>query len=274
MSAVSGDSFLLDTDEAWPIRDQLGRHTCVAFSVVACVEFLTRIQRGMMSRLSPQFVYWAAKHEDSPLHPDHGCDRTTARHLCDAMHKWGVCEESLCPYNGTSVAGNPGHNNYPQIPMPSNQALTSAAASSRSGLRGYYQAFSSGRGRAQLLYDQISRGVPVVMSLPVFPVVQADFDEYTDTNWTSEPSINYGIVQDFVPGQTGKACAFHSVCVVGYVRDPSQEGGGAFIFRNSWGSQFGVLLPNRELSHAPLPGYGQCSAQYVDMFLNEMWRPG
>jgi hypothetical protein len=73
-----------------PVRDQGERGTCVAFASVALREFLL----AQPEDLSEQFLYWACKELDGL--PDAGTYIHTAM---TAFSQYGVCEESVWPYN-------------------------------------------------------------------------------------------------------------------------------------------------------------------------------
>lgn len=116
---------------------------------------------------------------------------------------------------------------------------------------------------------------PVAISLPVFRFVDGN---QKLNNWVWGQAESFGVVLDppirpptskLVMVQSGG----HAVCVVGYQRDPMANGGGVFIIRNSWGTDWGKHLPDRvDGHHAPAPGYGQVSALYIEEYLWEAWK--
>jgi hypothetical protein len=87
------------------------------------------------------------------------------------------------------------------------------------------------------------------------------------SNWTTAVGLSYGRVLN--PPARSVVSGGHCVCVTGFVPDPTEEVGGHFIIRNSWGTIWGASLPAAGYN-APEPGYGEVSASYVDMYCWEL----
>ena len=77
-------------DNMPPVRDQGQRGTCVAFATVALREFLNDCRED----LSEQFLYWACKQLDGLPEPG-----TYIHTAMSALAEYGVCTESIWPYN-------------------------------------------------------------------------------------------------------------------------------------------------------------------------------
>jgi hypothetical protein len=105
----------------------------------------------------------------------------------------------------------------------------------------------------------------VVITVPVF---QDPAFEHGPNTWTTNVGWSYGVVID--PPPRSIVVGGHAVCVVGFDPDGSEELGGYFIVRNSWGVTWALNAPYPERSLAPEPGYGVLSASYVEDFLWEL----
>jgi C1A family cysteine protease len=91
--------------------------------------------------------------------------------------------------------------------------------------------------------QQIDEERPVVLSVKTFPAW-----DYPTTQDTGEIPLP-------IPGQV--CDGGHAVCVVGYELGATWPGGGAFIFRNSWGAKW--AKPQGRLGG----GYGTLPFAYV-----------
>jgi hypothetical protein len=179
------------------------------------------------------------------------------------MRGVGVCEEPYWPYVAQTMLENGTHERAGHSP--------SAAALVDAGQRKRPVAFYEDSGRfsgckAAALVQQLVCG-PVAISLPVFMELTT-----SATNWHWYGATNYGHVLDPVPNSVLVGC--HAVCVFAYQPTPLANGGGWFIFKNSWGcsdwSNGGARAPAGDPALAP--GYGYLSAAYVDIYLQELLR--
>ncbi len=213
------------------VRDQKSRGTCVAFASVAFLEFhLTAQQGAAVARHSEQFVYWACK-EDDQIPTDEGTYVRTARNVLKTR---GACLHRTWKYNPLPIANNEG-----QGPAPAG-AIEEAKASKWSGVR-KLAARNTGALRTAL-----DAGRPVVLSVKTFP--NWDFDVVAQTGEISLP----------FPGSNSDGG--HAICLVGYELNPEFPGGGAFLFRNSWGTGWA----KKEGRFGP--GYGTLYFEYVEKY--------
>jgi hypothetical protein len=114
-------------------------------------------------------------------------------------------------------------------------------------------------GTARRVYDHLAQGRPVAIAVPVYS--QADGSSVT--NWSS--GITSGEVID--PYSNRVLAGGHAVCVVAFQPDPTESGGGWFIFRNSVGLNWASgNQPTGDPPRVPAHGYGAISATYVEGF--------
>jgi C1A family cysteine protease len=91
----------------------------------------------------------------------------------------------------------------------------------------------------------------VALSMPVYK------------SWHENPSVEeFGIIPMPLPGSP--ATGGHAMCAVGYGYDSDLTGGGFFILKNSWGTDWALNSPIE-------PGYGLLPFEYVDQYGWEAW---
>jgi hypothetical protein len=235
----------------WPVRDQGQRGTCVAFGTTAAVE-KQQASEAPNPDYSEQFLYWAIKNHSSD--PNKTKDGTWLQFSRDMLMSDGICHESFHPYVGTVVSPISG-------PPPSTSAIADAASHKFTPTT-YIRRPS---GAAALVWQLLGHGRLVAISLPVFrdPAVPNG-----PINWATPVGWAYGRVLN--PPIRSVVVGGHCVCVTGFVPDTLEPGGGYFIIRNSWGTQWANLAPAAGSSHSPEQGYGEISATYLDMYCWEL----
>ena len=237
----------------WPVKNQGERSTCVAFALSALLEADMCRKTGSIDPYSEQFLYYATKTRycEAPTE-----DGTTIRAARNALEMSGVCLDDRLPYNPTLTQNTPSQESFDD------------AFSRR---RHSFLYTGTGTSRASVVVLKLL-GISgeVAISVPVF----ADPQNLRNglTNWNTAVGVNYGIVIN--PPPTAVVVGGHAVCIVGFEPDSSERGGGYFVFRNSWGTDWASDLPNPEFSKAPERGYGQISSSYLDRFLWEAVRLG
>jgi hypothetical protein len=192
-----------------PVRDQGGRGTCVAFASVACLEYHLHRGTARPRHHSEQFLFWACKQSPDDGVPDR--DDTTLPAARAVMKSRGVCLAKTWPYD--PIPGATAH----QGPPPDG-----AEAEARSYAWGDAQAIPAGN--VDGLRALLDAGTPVVLGVETYP--SWDFPIVHDTGEVLMP----------LPGENPDGG--HAVCVVGYERRGGVPGGGAFLFRNSWGRKW------------------------------------
>jgi Papain family cysteine protease len=244
----------------WPVRNQGDRGTCVAFAGVACRELAAKRTATNAPDLSEQFLFWAAKTQTSDPSPNG--DGTLLRCAAEALRALGICEGMLWPYDGAPMLNNVTHAQAPHT--PSSAAKSNALR--RKGSGNYRSVAARAAGAAQAVLGHLQSGRPVAVTLALFRDARAT---HAVTNWESEDAWRYGDIVDPPKGALSHPFG-HAVCIIGFVPDVSEEHGGYFVFRNSWGPDWGSDLP-MDGYLGPEPGYGQISATYVEKYLWELF---
>jgi Papain family cysteine protease len=246
---VAGPDILLTTPDPWPVRDQWHRGTCVAHAVVALAEHLHAA--SPMPDFSEQFLFAHCKRLDGRP----ASDGTWIDFGRQALWGAGVCDELTLRYNPTPVTLDIGHISSLPAVAPTISVKHTATT--------YHRVVAPPLpGHAARVYALLSAGRPVAVSVPVF----IDPTNPRQNNWNGRSARDYGEVLDPLRGMIARGG--HAVCLVGYKADASAAGGGWFLLRNSWGTDWGRKLPLAGRP-APEPGYGAISADYIERFLWE-----
>jgi hypothetical protein len=191
-----------------PVRDQFQRGTCVAFAAVAYLEYHLSGASPDPQPHAEQFVYWACKESDG-IAAREGRYVRVARKV---LQKQGACLAKTWRYEPMPIGPTEGQGPPPTGAEQEGKDHTWAAARR-------VAARDVGRLRAC-----IDRKQPVVLSVKTFP--SWDYPAVEDTGEIPLP----------LPGNHPDGG--HAVCVVGYELREGVPGGGAFIFRNSWGRKW------------------------------------
>lgn len=208
-----------------PPISQGPRNTCVAFTIAAMVQVLSRDPTD----LSEQFIYWISKERDR-IPGDVGTNPLVALR---AVAELGVCREETWPYRPEPVDHrNPGHE------RPSDEAFQEAKQRRIAGIE-QLPARDVNQIKAAL-----AAGRPVLIGLMI------------GEHWTVSSQVRrIGRVRRALPGE--QALGGHAMCALGYRDDPTAPGGGYFIVRNSWGSDWANENPD---------GPGYCYVPYQLIF--------
>ncbi len=180
------------------VRDQGSTSSCVAHAVAKAVE----VRKMMLHRSSPVLsrlaLYFLARTLMVPrrTHLDKGTHVSTA---CDAMRRFGVCEESLWGFDKKLLNRS-----------PTWSAMQSAYVNK---IQAFYKITSKGDNRLEAIKRALSQGFPVVFGTGI------------GSNWYS-----YKKGQVLIP--TTSISAYHAVVLLGYDRN-------VFYGENSWGTDWG-----------------------------------
>ena len=213
-----------------PIRSQGARQTCVAFACLAAFEYLL----GGHSDLSEQFLYYQCKQQDG-----YGRAGTYLRTGISCLQNLGACDERLDPYQPTPNLGDPTDAQDPPSPPAILNALTPQHRSA--GTPPPYDDIPPIN--ELLLRQALAQGTPV-------PIVMDTFDY-----WHTGPGAAWGDIRLPIP-RLDNQLEGHAVCLVGYQTDSDVPGGGYFIFRNSWDTDWAAQSP-------VAPGYGRIPYAYI-----------
>ncbi len=190
-------------------QNQGRRNTCVAFSLAA----ITQILSGDPTDLSEQFLYYLCKEKDG-IKGDVGTNPVLAIQL---LRDVGICTEPTWPYHADP------DNDQPGGPKPPDPAYIEAK---RHRITGFRQIPASGSVGVTQIQSQLAQGKPVMIGMPIYE------------HWTGATQATLlGRLRFPLPGE--RKAGGHAMCVVGYRSDPSAPGGGYFIVRNSWGTEWG-----------------------------------
>jgi hypothetical protein len=217
-----------------PIKDQGERGTCVAYASGAALEQYQFTNTGAKVAYSEQFTYWNCKQND-------GNPNSVGTWLGVAfplLKKDGCCLATTWPYVGTIIPGNES-----QAPPPAN------AGTQASGFRipGFNNLAPTS---VTSIKAELLRRRAVSFTIPVY------------NSWYLSAAVRLsGNIIMPTPGEA--VTGGHAMCIVGYT-DSTEDalvGGGRFIIRNSWNSQWGMRfkLPNG----TPQPGYGTIPYAYI-----------
>lgn len=257
----------------WVAVDQRPRNTCTAFAAAAAVEMLRHGASGTrITPVSAQFIYWLMRHDhalpegDRPPGYDIGATRLSQAR--DVLEQSGVCPDALAPFH----LGLTDPETAPAGTEPSAEARAAADASEFAA--GEYGFYPTGQRPAEsltaLFHRLLTEGRPVCAGFPMFGTTSGR------SNWHSVGALMRGEVlgplddgAGIAPGTA--ASTGHVVCLVGYLPEARAGEEGWFVFRNSWGLDFG-RAGNRRLDWLP-PGYGTISAAHVDQFCWEYYAP-
>lgn len=267
----------------WPVRDQFGRGTCVAFATLAAIELL-RARRDDMppERLSEQFLHermlsvHPLSYDIRAQIPEGG---VLLQQALQALESEGFVPSDMMPYKPVAhdAKGTPN-------PAPSEEALT-AGQNNRILALAYgtigpatglaptrVEQITPGTDTAQKLLAFLQNGHPVAIGVPLFQHASGL------SNWTLPRTIQTGLV--LCPKDAGAPPLDspredgHVVCLTGFEPDPDEPLGGWFIFRNSWGLEFAdhAAIAKSGLT-AGLRGYGKLSATHVNAYCWEYLVP-
>ncbi len=266
--------------KAWPVRDQgTSRGTCVSFAALALLELHELRKSRQLPRdewpddidYSEEFVYAKSRSDHADLGPvkDPCDDPSGATFLVQAARTLtfsGVLPEKSLPYR--YIKNDPDWTAKVSSEL-SEQAATAKLSEDaifvtlkdppRPNVGNALTAPFPEKDRVELIQLYLRNGSAVAITLPVYATAN-------HTPWTVGNAWKAGVIPD--PTQAVKAAGSgdigHAVCIVGMLPDPESEGGGWFIFRNSWGTRFGYARPSNPALDAVLaPGYGAISFAHV-----------
>lgn len=247
----------------WRVRKQLGKPTCVAQAAVACLELMRARQSGAaVTLLSPRFLDERLRARRAG-DPQPGCGPVplgsrTAK-LCEAAN--ALAAEGIC----TEASWGEAAHDAGKVPG----AVIFAEAAANAAATALYvdrpDASLHEPGLAKRVHDELLQGRPVAVALPGF---RDGLALMGPTGWDRPNVLLTGQVRDPAEGEIAVPGSGHAVCILGFQASAQEAFGGYFVFRNSWGVEFGRLAsdPNRPRTppFVPMPGYGTLSASHLE----------
>jgi hypothetical protein len=258
-------SLLAGFDAAkWVVREQAGSPSCVAEAVTACVELVHALNNPRMTTFSARFVderlrkeriFRISKHTDACNIDSAWSQPAKLSEAENVLKEHGICPEA--DYDEKAVArGQP----------PSDEAKE--AKRNKYGAKlylNYPPPKARDRNLARMIYLELKNRRPVAIALPGF---RKRGEDRGPTSWDRAEVWRTGIVPDPNVDDEEDMKSGHAVCVVGFVPKRSDRLDDYFIFRNSWGYDFGRdmddLPKNGSIPLPPMPGYGVISATHVN----------
>jgi len=224
------------------VRDQGDRLTCSVFAMTFLIEYQAigsrEAPRGL--DLSEEYLNWAGNELAGPPFQDGG----KFSRFINAFETWGIATAAQMPYRGRFD---------PADPVAPTQAVIASARSAFASRYPFTQIKSwdnsTGLTGSQLrtILDMLRAGRPIAASA------------WWQYNYVTDDVAGVPLARDYPRAQNSvfmDAPMFdgHSIDLVGFREDPQFPGGGYFIFRNSYGSDFGH------------DGYGFVSFNYIRTF--------
>lgn len=189
-----------------PIRNQGKRSTCVAYSLVAVLEYMIKEHYNTNIKLSEKFLYMVTKWGDGSVTQDDGI---YVEQGLKTLIKYGVCEEEYCNWKECSYL-------YSRETLPDDQSFTEAKN---------YKISSNSRLIIQTHVNKLNHLKKFLsMKVPLI-VVLAGWDKISNML-----SMFSGVVP--TKGWRKDVLWRHAVVLVGY-NDKKKR----FKFRNSWGTK-------------------------------------
>jgi hypothetical protein len=187
-------------------RLQRSRNTCSVFVVAESLEYALASKGNLDSRLSIEFLNWAANQAETPAR-----DGANFADLWTGLETYGVCPEADMPYE---MKLDPAK-------KPSEEAFAHAKAFSSKGLKLHWiKEWDGDKGVDEKQLAEIkrtlSRGYPVCGGFL----------------WPKDHKVSTRMLKVVPRDQVMDG---HSVFIVGYQDDATQPGGGILLYRNTAG---------------------------------------
>lgn len=245
----------------WIPESQDGAPTCVAHAVTAALELLSWHQTGRRPpKLSvvdlDQRIRELASAKAAPANGDRTRVKLEDARTC--LAEAGVPTEA----ERTAPAS-------PGVPKatPAQVIVPEGAYMDKPNLA------TNAPGNAKKIHEILARG-PVVIAMPGTRDIKYRgwSVDLLPTSWTDPLTWKTGVLPNIARDEEPVSESGHAVCAIGFQeasKPTSDNGGGWFIFRNSWGVDFGAEAPTSSQAgedepKIPARGYGAVSARCVD----------
>jgi hypothetical protein len=179
------------------VANNIAVHNCAGNATADSVEILNAIEGKPRVELSRLFVYSMARTLHQALDKDEG---TYIRTCFKVLSTFGICEESVWPYNTKKVFVSP--------------SLTAQRRALGHKIHSFYRISSTGQDRI----DEVTKALKLMKPVVFGTRVDQAFKELQTFNPVGEPR--------------GKTLGGHAMIIVGVLD-------GNFIVKNSWGTSWG-----------------------------------
>lgn len=211
-----------------PVKNQGQRGTCTAFSTTAANEYrFGKLGSGQVPNLSEQFLYFVTK---TNIDKNEVCG-SFHRSTTSAINIYGQCLGSQLGYN-------------PNEPCFQNDKIPDMVYQNALNYRS--RAIALDVNNIQQIKAALFGGHPVLFSIPVFN----SWFRSVETNRSGRLTL---------PLKNEQAIGGHAMVMAGYQDAENAPGGGFFIFRNSWSTQWA----NSNVYGA---GYGLIPYEYISQY--------
>jgi hypothetical protein len=187
-------------------RQQGPRPTCSVFTMTGALEYAVAHRQGKGTRLSVEFLNWAG-HQAA----DRDLDGGFFSELWDGYAKYGICAEKEQPYAST----------FDVKLHPTSEVLVDAKKMQANDLRFHWiKEWNPNTGLTDEQFTAIQR------------VLNHGWPVTGGFRWPKQAEWKEGVLQMAPPEGVFDG---HSVLLIGYKKDKTLPGGGAFLIRNSGG---------------------------------------
>jgi hypothetical protein len=270
---------LRDQDKhGWPVRHQHARGTCNAFSVVAMEELQRFFGSGTYEPLSEEHLYAKARKKPPTRLPEPLTEQaqkildekggTYLSQMMDALIQDGLADAADAKYEPTAVLGSEKEIKFSteiegkaQDRRVEADLLFHDITTESVGTCRQWKSNTARGNLAEFFARQLENNKPIAAAFAIL-----NDAEYV---WTGNYARTSGHVRyptdKIVEGK--RPVAGHSVCLVGYGRNPDDDGTNPwmFLFRNSYGTR--IFAKNADQFpdglNKDLPGYGIISGNDV-----------
>ena len=263
----------------WPVRDQYGRGTCVSFGVCAALELSLANELDIYpTRISEEFIH----HRMQIAHPLPRSEQNRVpkgvfllKQAMLVLEEDGFLESYALPYRSRTWVS---YESYPDevslLMLASKNKRKCLDYGRRLGpsLSDPRYEYSDSDPLAKRFFKHLKGGHPVVIGVPMFP------HDSGLSNWTLPQTMANGIVycpeDENQPNLRAPRTDGHVVCLTGFIPDENEPLGGWFVFKNSWGCEFGTHNGGFHASPYQIQrGFGVISATHIDRYCWEYLVP-
>jgi len=198
------------------VKNQGRRPSCAVFAIVSTLEYQNAVLTGHHEKFSEEYLLWAVRKSVKRPHrivssasgdnPDYADEGFTLTEVTDALRTYGIAPEDRMPYDFSE--------SNQRKPEPPERLIEMARKHQRLAvvnLPGFDNVT-----RINNLIQALNAGIPIAIGIP----------------W---PALNNAYLRNQIPtGYSG-----HAITLVGYTSATGKIEDVVFIFKNSWGPNWG-----------------------------------